>query len=313
MQGRIALRHRSQRDKEGKRTVKHSDVILSFIERCEDNTPVENIVAAFRETIERLGILYFACYTHIADPLDPSPEGVLVHNYPNDWVCVYSEAKLNEIDPVLEYAERNPLPFSWEARAFRAHLTATQATLLAAASAFGLDHGYTIPIHLSWMPGSLRASLSVVPRAGAIDARSRLELQLIASCLYVAANRASASWEAAPIPALGQRERQCLTLVAQGKDDWTIGCLLKLSSATVHTYIERAKRRLQVATRTQAVVQAFMGRQISFDAIARTEDAQPAHSQKTKLRRTAARGRLKKLERLARSRHRRSADETKRF
>jgi DNA-binding CsgD family transcriptional regulator len=283
-------------------TVKHSDVIQSFIERCEHNAPVETVVAAFQDTIERLGIRYFACYTHLADPLDPPPEGVVMHNYPNDWVRIYSEASLNEIDPVLRYAERNPLPFSWDAQAFRAHLTATQVTLLTAASAYGLDHGYTIPIHLSWMPGALCASLSVVPHVGAVDPRSRLELQLIASYLYVAMSRARAPWNATLTAALGQRERQCLQLVAQGKDDWAIGRLLELSPATVHTYIERAKQRLQVSTRTQAVVQALIGRQISFDAVVRTEDAQPKRTKKILYRRTAARSRLKKLERLARSR-----------
>lgn len=303
---------RSQRDNEGKHTVKQSDVIQSFVERCEDNAPVETVVAAFRDTIGRLGIRYFACYTHIADPLAPPPEAVLVHNYPNEWVSIYSEARLNEIDPVLRYAERNPLPFSWDARAFRAHLTATQVALLTAASDYGLNHGCTMPIHLSWMPGALSASLSVVPRAGAIDVRSRLELQLLASYLYVAVSRARAPWNAVSTSVLGDRERQCLELVAQGKDDWAIGRLLKLSPATVHTYIERAKRRLQVATRTQAVVQALMGRQISFDAIARTDDAEPARTKKGQYARTAGRGRLKKLERLARSRHRRSADEIRR-
>lgn len=307
-----ATMRRSQRDKERKHTVKQSDVIQAFVERCEDDAPVETVIAAFRDTIGRLGIRYFACYTHIADPLDPPPDAVLVHDYPDEWVRVYSEGRLNEIDPVLRYAEINPLPFSWDSRAFRAHLTPTQVALLTAASAYGLNHGCTMPIHLSWMPGALSASLSVVPRAGAIDARSRLELQLIASYLYIAVSRARSPSNDISTGALGERERQCLTLVAQGKDDWAIGRLLKLSPATVHTYIERAKRRLQVATRTQAVVQALMGGQISFDAIARTDDAQPVRTKKIQYGRTAARGRLKKLERLARSRHRRSADEIRR-
>lgn len=293
--------------------MKHSDVIQSFIERCEDNAPVETVVAAFRDTIGRLGVRYFACYTHIADPLDPPPEAVVVHDYPSEWVSIYSESRLNEIDPVLRYAERNPLPFSWESRAFRAHLTTTQVALLTAASSYGLNHGCTMPIHLSWMPGALTASLSVVPRAGAIDARTRLELQLIASYLYVAMSRARTPWNTTSTGVLGERERQCLELVAQGKDDWAIGYLLKLSPATVHTYVERAKRRLQVATRTQAVVQALIGRQISFDALVRTDDERSTRTKKTKYGRTAARGRLKKLERLARSRDRRSADEIRRL
>lgn len=68
------------------------------------------------------------------------------------------------------------MPFLWDDPAFRAHLTAQQGKLLAAAGKFGLAHGYTIPIHLSWAPGALFASCSVVPNADAIDARNYLAL-----------------------------------------------------------------------------------------------------------------------------------------
>ena len=284
----------------------HSDLVQSFIERCENRAPIDTLVEEFRDSMTRLGIRYFACYTHLADPLDPLSDAVIVHNYPHEWVRVYSEARLNEIDPVVRYAERNPLPFSWDAPAFREHLSPTQVTLMKAAGAYGLEHGYTMPIHLSWMPGALCASLSVVPHAGTVDARSCLELQLIASYLYITMNRARDLTSETSSVVLGQRERQCLALVAQGKDDWAIGRLLELSPSTVHTYIERAKQRLQVATRTQAVVQALMGRQIPFDAIPRVPSAEPKRAKATACQRTAARVRLKELERLARfepSRH----------
>lgn len=283
--------------------VDQSDVIQSFIERCEQDAPVETIITAFQETMERLGIRHFACYTHIADPLNPPPGSVLVQNYPVEWVRIYSEKSLNGIDPVLRHAEKNPLPFSWDAPSFRAQLTPAQIAMLKAASQYGLGHGYTIPIHLSWMPGEQYASFSVVPHADTIDARTRLELQMLASYLYVAMTRTHVTWNATDTATLGERERQCLELVAQGKDDWAIGALLALSPATVHTYIERAKQRLQVATRTQAVVQALIGRQISFDAIARTDDTRPRRTKKVRHSRVPERGRLKKVERVGRPRH----------
>src|SRR5690606_40940921 len=63
---------------------------------------------------------------------------------------------------------------------------------------------------------------------------------------------------------LSARQRQCLELAAQGKDEWTIGRLLNLAECTVHKHIGNAKRKLGVATRTQAVVEALATRQISF-------------------------------------------------
>lgn len=69
---------------------------------------------------------------------------------------------------------------------------------------------------------------------------------------------------------LSRRERQCLSLAAQGKDDWAIGKLLGLSPKTVHSYMKRLMQRLGMRTRVQAIVWALETGQISF------RDVQPA-------------------------------------
>lgn len=273
-----------------------------FVERCVRGEPIDVIIAAFQDVVPQLGIRYFAYYAHGADPLDPRQQGFLVHNYPERWVRIYSELRLHEIDPVLRHAERSPLPFLWDAPDFRANLTAQQRRVLAAAEAFGVAHGYTIPIHLSWAPGARCASCSVVPHAEATHAPRYLELQLMASYLYVAMNRTQVAWNAVPPSMLTERERQCLALVAQGKDDWAVGRLLRLSPLTVHTYIERAKRRLEVGTRMQAVIQGLIGRQISFGDVLRAQDADREGVETKGQRRSAARHRRKKLEQLSRIR-----------
>ena len=53
-------------------------------------------------------------------------------------------------------------------------------------------------------------------------------------------------------------------LMAQGKDEWTIGRILGLSPATVHYHIARLKRRFQVATGAQAIFSAVMTGQLSY-------------------------------------------------
>lgn len=63
---------------------------------------------------------------------------------------------------------------------------------------------------------------------------------------------------------LSRRERQCLSLAAQGKDDWAIGRLLGLSPETVHSYMKRLMQRLGMSTRVQAIVWALETGQISF-------------------------------------------------
>lgn len=244
------------------------DDAQSFVERARA-LPLHALRSTFQISLERLGFRYFACCSHV-DPLHPPSGAVLIHNYPNDWVAEYGERRLHQVDPVWLHAECTLLPFRWDSAEFLARITPPQRQILAEAARQGLVRGYTIPIHLPWTPGAVRASCSVVPDSESIDPRSYLALQLMAMHLYDAASRNSESplIESPPM-ALSPRERQCLELVAQGKTDWAIGEILQISEHTVHRYIESAKRRLGVATRVQAIICALQGRQISMGDVIR--------------------------------------------
>lgn len=242
------------------------DLAQLFMEGSTRAGSIQALTTAFQDTLERLGFRHFACCSHV-DPLVPRG-AVMLHNYPDVWIRAFSERRLHEIDPVLLHAEQSLVPFFWGSPDFRARIMAPQQEILAEAASHGLDRGYTIPIHTPWT-GALRASCSVVPDSSSIDERSYLAVHLMSIHLYNSANGQRAPQPAAsPQSVLSPRERQCLELAAQGKDDWAIGQLLHLSEHTVHGHLERAKRRLGVATRVQAVVCALQGRQISFgDAI----------------------------------------------
>lgn len=250
----------------------HFDRVQSFIELCHGNAAcIDSMEAAFRTTVQELGFRHYACCSHV-DPLDHPGHAVVLHNYPAAWVQHYSDAKLHRIDPVLQLAERRQAPFFWD-EPFSSHpITQAQKQMLAEAATFGLAHGYTVPIDISWIPGSIRASCSVVPESRAIEPGSYHTIGIMALYLYTCVSSARAprnGAEAVMPPELTRRERQCLTLAAQGKDDWSIGRVLSLSQHTVHSHIERIKQRYRVATRVQAVVQGVMTGQISLGDVAR--------------------------------------------
>jgi LuxR family transcriptional regulator, quorum-sensing system regulator CciR len=176
----------------------------------------------------------------------------------------YSKDRLCEIDPVLQRAERNPMPFLWDAEFQAESFTAAQRRMFADATHLGIAHGFTVPIHLSWLPGALRASCSLVPDAGTIGRPNYFVVQEMVTAMYAALNRIHAPRRQSVEIELSRRERQCLSLAAQGKDDWVIGQLLGLSSMTVHSYLKRLMQRLGVSTRVQAIVWALETGQISF-------------------------------------------------
>jgi len=58
---------------------------------------------------------------------------------------------------------------------------------------------------------------------------------------------------------LREREIETLTWAARGKTFWEIGEILGLSKRTVEFHLENARRKLGVATRTQALIKAATG------------------------------------------------------
>lgn len=252
------------------------DVLQGFLERAAtDSLPPDRLAGEFIKVTESLGFRYVACCSHV-DPFHPPREAVMLHNYPQGWVRTFSEAKLYEIDPVLERARTNPFPFFWD-RAFQADsLTRSQKVVLADAASYGLTHGYTVPLHLSWLPGTLRASCSVVPDSEHIDTASYVAIELLAKYFYLLVSRPHAPWLAPPRDKLTQREHECMALVARGKHDWIIGRLLDLGVPTVHTHIEHGKARLGATTRPQAVALALMTGQLTYGELARRVDVDPA-------------------------------------
>src|ERR1700677_3273140 len=62
--------------------------------------------------------------------------------------------------------------------------------------------------------------------------------------------------------ALNERELECLTWSARGKPSPEIAQIINISKRTVNFHIENACRKLNVSTRTEAVVKATSGRLI---------------------------------------------------
>jgi DNA-binding CsgD family transcriptional regulator len=112
--------------------------------------------------------------------------------------------------------------------------------------------------------------------------------------MYEAASTDAATKDPPPIQKpLSRRERQCLELAAQGKSDWVSSRILGLSERTVHNHVENAKRRLQVATRVQAVVHALAGQQISLGDVVRCDSRSSIGVEQERVSRGAVRARSK--------------------
>ena len=261
--------------------MKPFDVVEFFVEQHARRVSLPELQQAFEKSLQELGIRHFACCAHV-DPLNPRSAALVFHSYPADWVREFSESGRYRIDPVFRYADERMVPFHWDDPQFLACLAPAQLEILGDAAGRGLGHGYTVPIH---PPGSHMASCSVVPDSSAIERGAWQAIFTMSCFMFDAMLRAAGPAEYAPPHGgtleegcsekrsmqLSERERQCLELAAQGKDDWSIGSLLRISERTAHNHIERAKRRLGVCTRVQVIVHALNEGQIAFGDVLKAE------------------------------------------
>jgi|CXWL01.1.fsa_nt_gi LuxR family quorum-sensing system transcriptional regulator CciR len=234
--------------------------LWSFVENCGASSSIDDLGVRFLDEMAALGFPYVALSSHV-DPLRPPRGAVMVLRYPESWVAHYSAERLDRVDPVFEAATRRTMPFCWEDPDFTDGLNRQQRRMLNEGREAGIGKGYTIPIG---GPDSLPASCSLIVDDGGVDPRHYTLAHAMAVFAHERARQLLATAIAGGVPKLTARERECLALVARGKSDWVISCLLGVSEGAVNRTIERAKKRLGVATRTQAVVRAMQAGEISF-------------------------------------------------
>ncbi|MFZ5608034.1 MAG: helix-turn-helix transcriptional regulator [Pseudomonadota bacterium] len=250
----------------GDKAEKHDQALFfqavrAFIQRIKHAETMPALHGEVSGFLASLDIRYYACVSHVDFERQPYAT-VVLQNYPAQWTEKFRQRHYEQVDPILQYANHQTLPFYWDDPAFLRSLNPTQIEILTAAREFGLQGGYTVPLHF---PDAPSASFSIVSGETHIDMERAATLQLIAPFVYHQAQQiVTRDGARAPGQLLTGRERQCLELVAEGKSDWAIATILGIRKSTVHVYVERAKAKLNVATRTQAVVRALYQGQIGF-------------------------------------------------
>ena len=149
-------------------------------------------------------------------------------------------------------SRRRVRPFWYSEVISRLKLSPKQKELYDTGVAYGWKDVFGVPIH---GPGSLQGLVTMA-------ARQELKLSL-ADCAVLEA-MARAVWErcrtaegfglsVVDLPKLSARELECLQWAAAGKSDADIATLVGIKPATAHFHVERAKKKLGVRTRVEAV------------------------------------------------------------
>ena len=221
-----------------------------------DNTPeIERLLG---RTLDQYGFPRFA-YLSFA-PRGDEDDMLAMSTYPAPWVKQYCANRYDRIDPVIARSIATTLPFEWSADRFDTELTNKQKWLLEEASAYGIRHGVTIPIH-DRLGKVASLTLAESDSRSAFDARIgqyRHQLHLLALYLHAQLRNVTPAPVSPLRPCLTQRERSCLQWAARGKSALDTAEIISVSRRTVVFHTENAKRKLGVATVQQAVAKGLM-------------------------------------------------------
>jgi LuxR family transcriptional regulator, quorum-sensing system regulator CciR len=215
--------------------------------------------------IRDLGFANFALAHHVA-LIAPPKSVVRIHNYPDSWVEAVIENRYFSIDPVHIVARKSAAGFHWREFGHFITLSEKQLQMQEAAKRAGIANGFTVPVNI---PGEHPGTISFTTRIGvgfpdlALPTANFLG-PLAFEAARRLANRASAEASSGDGAILTNRQLECIAFVARGKSDTDIARIMGLSPATVKFHIDNARERLNVATRTQLVVRALYGNQLTF-------------------------------------------------
>ncbi|HEY4546025.1 MAG TPA: LuxR family transcriptional regulator [Pedomonas sp.] len=176
-------------------------------------------------------------------------------NYPASWEKHYRANEYHRIDPVFQYAHVAGRPFFWADLRRLMTLSPEQEKLLDEATSAGLLDGVCVPLY------GPKGGVALISFAGSKpnpQANGTLgHLNMLAAQFHLAYMK-FAPPEVVPdkSPPITRRERECLRWIAQGKSSADIAAILGISENTVNFHIKKLLGKLEVHSRTVAVLRA---------------------------------------------------------
>lgn len=224
---------------------------------------------SLRHAFESFGILTGLRWFALDQLTDRRAQQALsISNLPHAWLEQRRAMLFAGEDPLAVAVSDGATSVLWSEMHGRESLTASQKAHLQVLSNDGAFQGLSLPIRI---PGEHCAIVSfATDDASDICDERRAVSEVFGLHIFEAARRLHRSGERVGRSGrkeLTARQRECLTLVAQGKSDWEAGRILGLSDQTVHAHIEVIRRRYGVRRRSQLIVHALFDGSLMFEDV----------------------------------------------
>jgi DNA-binding CsgD family transcriptional regulator len=202
----------------------------------------------------------FVAFQLAPGPHNPTPDPTALlafGTYNLDWKRQYATEPSCRHDPVRAQAILRAGSVGWR-RVFATVREPDHRAFVVRARAQGFKDGITTPIH--GPQGCVAIMMFAADHYLTLDSEDEEALAHVAIALHQRVRRiAAAALVGTPPPArLTAREIECLHWVLEGKTNWEIGVITRVTARTVQFHLGNAARKLGAANRVQAAVSALI-------------------------------------------------------
>lgn len=228
---------------------------LAFLDLCRAGGDLPAVIDEFHRTIALYGFQHCACGGW-AGVGKRRWYRFFFNSWPQAWMDIYAKGDFFPDDPLVHESFRRMMPFVWTQMKWGKSLSRRAREIVRAVHDFGWQEVLAVPAH---GPAGYQGLISLATLTPVELAPGDLAMLQAVSLAVHDRCRTEEGFgiEALPVP-LTPREIECLQWAAVGKTDWEIGQLLGITAATAHYHIERAKTKLDVTSRVQAVALAVL-------------------------------------------------------
>ncbi len=176
---------------------------------------------------------------------------ILSRHSPAGWEDIYAEQQFAGVNYLTRELAQRSSAFAWSDVPV---LNRRERQLWNAVMDFGVRDGLAIPFHSRSSAGVTSLAFD---RLHDLSPDERQAIEMAGLVLHDRMRRFAVP-QAGKLTILSPRERDCVAMMAAGRRDAEIATALSISHATVITYMNSAKRKLDARTRAQMVAIALM-------------------------------------------------------
>ncbi len=235
--------------------------LISSIQACKS---IAEAATACRNVAHQLGFPHFLLGLRVVFSLD-RPAQFIISGYPREWRLRYDACGYMAIDPVLSHALTRVRAFSWDELE---RSSPPLRSFFEDAAAHGLGHGFTVPVHGAHGNFSLLSLARAAPLPA--DQESLGVLYRLANWFALHLHERlcglishDGEFEV-HTPRLSARERECLSMAAQGHRAAEIGQMLKITERTAVFHLNHAMEKLGARSRQHAIALATLLNQLDL-------------------------------------------------